>query len=89
MQTRSTKSSSKRVTPVLIPSRHNQRWTVMEEREMVRLRRLENKTFEEIALSLNRDTEAIKLRFEKLLMEHTDGESDVSEALRWFNLGTE
>jgi hypothetical protein len=56
---------------------------------MVRLRRLENKTFEEIALSLNRDTEAIKLRFEKLLMEHTDGESDVSEALRWFNLGTE
>jgi DNA-directed RNA polymerase specialized sigma24 family protein len=58
----------------------------MEEREMVRLRRLENKTFEEIALSLNRDTEAIKLRFEKLLMEHTDGESDVSEALRWFNL---
>jgi hypothetical protein len=86
MQTRSTKSSSKRATPVLIPSRHNQRWTVMEEREMVRLRRLENKTFEEIALSLNRDTEAIKLRFEKLLMEHTDGESDVSEALRWFNL---
>jgi len=90
MQTRSTKSSSsKRVTPVLLPSRHNQRWTVTEEREMVRMRRLENKTFAEIATELKRDTEAIKMRFEKLLMEHTDGESDVSEALRWFNLGEE
>ena len=56
---------------------------------MVRMRRLENKTFAEIATELNRDTEAIKLRFEKLLMEHSDGLSDVSEVLRWFNLSEE
>ena len=61
----------------------------MEERNMVRMRRLENKTFAEIATELNRDTEAIKLRFEKLLMEHSDGLSDVSEVLRWFNLSEE
>ena len=89
MQTRSTKSSSKRVTPVTVPSRHNLRWTLSEEREMVRMRRLENKTFTEIAAELNRDTESIKMRFEKVVQQQIEDGADKTEALRWFNLSTE
>ena len=89
MYTRSQKSATKRVAPAVRYSKDNHRWTQLEEREMVRLRRHENLNFNEIATELHRSPEAIKLRFEKLLMEHTEGESDVSEALRWFNLTDE
>ena len=67
-------------------SKNNKRWTVKEEREMVRLRRYENLPFANIAHELHRSPEAIKLRFEKLMMEHSEGLTDVSEVLRWFNL---
>jgi hypothetical protein len=90
MYTRSqNKSATKRTAPAIRYSKDNHRWTQSEEREMVRLRRLENLNFQEIATELHRSPEAIKLRFEKLLMEHTEGESDVSETLRWFNLTDE
>ena len=56
---------------------------------MVRLRRQKDMTFDEIAVEMKRTPEAIKMRFEKLLMEHSDGLSDVSEVLRWFNLSEE
>ena len=78
--------SSKRTTPV---HKTSDRWTQAEERQMIRLRRQGNLNFNEIAVELHRSPEAIKLRFEKLLMEHTEGVSDVSEALRWFNLEVE
>ena len=68
---------------------NKRRWSVMDERKMIHLRRHNNMTFDEIAARLERNPEAIKLRFEKLLMEHSDGSSDANDALRWFNLGFE
>jgi hypothetical protein len=55
---------------------------------MIRLRRHENMSFHEIATELHRSPDAIKFRFEKLLMEHSEG-SDTAEVLRWFNLSEE
>jgi predicted ArsR family transcriptional regulator len=72
-----------------MPSKNNKRWTVMEERNMIRLRRQKDMTFDQIATEMKRTPESIKFRFEKLLMEHSDGLSDVSEVLRWFNLSEE
>ena len=92
MYTRSQKSAISRQVPVarvIQYSKDQRRWTVSEEREMIRLRRHENMTFHEIATELHRSTDAIKYRFEKLLMEHTDGCSNTAEALRWFNLSDE
>jgi len=92
MQTRSS-NTSKRSTTVHVSApiakRNNVRWTVAEEREMIRLRRHENLPFANIAHALNRSPESIKVRFEKLLMEHTEGTTDVKDSLRWFNLSTE
>jgi hypothetical protein len=70
-----------------LASKDNQHWTQAEEREMVRLRRLGNLSFHEIATQLHRSPEAINLRFRKLVDEHV-GDDDVSrkEVLRWFNL---
>jgi hypothetical protein len=86
-----TRSSSYAPSPstTRTAAKNNHRWTVMEERNMVRLRRQKDMTFDEIAVEMKRTPEAIKLRFEKLLMEHSDGLSDVSEVLRWFNLSEE
>jgi hypothetical protein len=53
------------------------------------MRRLENKTFAEIATHLNRDTESIKMRFEKVVQQQIEDGADKTEALRWFNLSTE
>jgi len=90
MQTRST--VSKRPVPAsrVVYERDNHRWTVSEEREMIRLRRHENLTFANIAHGLRRSPEAIKFRFAKLVDEHV-GDDDVAEkeVLRWFNLNTE
>jgi hypothetical protein len=63
---------------------------VAEEREMIRLRRYENKTFAEIGAVLHRAPEAIKFRFARLVNEHI-GDDDVAEkeVLRWFNLNTQ
>ena len=92
MQTRSS-HSSKRPAPVHVdartPKRHNTHWAITEEREMIRLRRHENKTYVEIAAILHRLPEAIKLRFEKLVAEHIEGGHSEAEALRWFNLDSE
>jgi hypothetical protein len=92
MYTRSQKSAIARQVPVarvIQYSKDQRRWTVSEEREMIRLRRHENMSFHEIATELHRSPDAIKYRFEKLLMEHTDGCSNTAEALRWFNLSDE
>jgi len=81
MQTR-----SKRTTPSKIV---NKRWTQTEERQMVRLRRHGGLTFEEIANELHRAPDAVKLRFEKKLLEHATGDIQEREVLRWFNLDVE
>uniref|UniRef100_A0A6C0AJB9 Myb-like domain-containing protein n=1 Tax=viral metagenome TaxID=1070528 RepID=A0A6C0AJB9_9ZZZZ len=88
MQTRST--VSKRPVPAsrVVYERDNHRWTVAEEREMIRLRRHENMPYANIAWSLRRSPEAIKFRFDKLVNEHMEGASR-SEVLRWFNLTEE
>ena len=85
MQTRSTKSSSKRATPVSVPSRHNVRWTASEEREMVRLRRIEGMNFTEIAKRLHRLPEAVNLRFDKLVKQHIEEGTDEKEVNKWFD----
>jgi hypothetical protein len=87
MQTRSS-NKTKRPTTVdpRTAKRNNARWTVAEEREMIRLRRHEDLPFANIAHALDRSPESIKMRFEKLLMEHTEGTTDVEDSLRWFNL---
>jgi len=56
---------------------------------MVHLRRHNSMTFEQIADRLERNPEAIKFRFEKLMNEHGEGHSDAAEVVRWFNLGFE
>jgi len=91
MQTRSSTRVSKRPVPASrsLPERDNFRWTVEEEREMIRLRRQENLPFANIAHTLHRTPEAIKLRFNKLVEEHVEGGHSEAEALRWFNLSTE
>ena len=91
MQTRSSKTVSKRPVPAsrVTYERDNRRWTVAEEREMVRLRRHENMPFANIAHALRRSPEAIKYRFEKLVEEHVSNDVSEKEALRWFNLSTE
>jgi len=76
MHTRSTKTS-------------NKHWTQLEERTMVRLRRYENLTFEEIAKKLNRPEDAVEFRFQKLLNEHATGDIPEREVLQWFNLNVE
>jgi len=83
--------SSKRAVPAsrVVYSKDNHRWTVSEEREMVRLRRYENKSFTEIATELHRAPEAINFRFLKLVADHIEGGHDEKEVLRWFNLITE
>jgi hypothetical protein len=81
MQTR-----SKRTMPSKIA---NKRWTQTEERQMVRLRRHGGLTFEEIANELHRAPDAVKLRFEKMLLEHATGDVQEREVLRWFNLDVE
>ena len=90
MQTRS--SISKRPVPAsrVVYARDNHRWTVADEREMIRLRRQENLPFANIAHALRRSPEAIKFRFDKLVEEHV-GDDDVAEkeVLRWFNLNTQ
>jgi len=92
MHTRSSSTVSKRPVPAsrVVYARDNHRWTVAEEREMVRLRRHENMPFANIAHALRRSPEAIKFRFDKLIEEHV-GDDDVAEkeVLRWFNLNTE
>jgi len=56
---------------------------------MVRLRRHGGLTFEEIANELHRAPDAVKLRFEKKLLEHATGDIQEREVLRWFNLDVE
>ena len=85
MQTRSVKTSSKRATPVAVPSRHNVRWTVSEEREMVRLRRIEGMNFTEIATRLHRLPEAVNLRFDKLVQQQIEEGTDEKEVNKWFD----
>ena len=91
MHTRSSSTVSKRAIPAarVVYSKDNHRWTVSEEREMIRLRRYENKTYAEIAAELHRAPEAINFRFQKLVAEHVEGGHSEAEALRWFNLSTE
>lgn len=89
-----TRSQNSVKRPVAAPARvvyskDNHRWTVSEEREMIRLRRYENKTYAEIAAELHRAPEAINFRFIKLVADHIEGGHDEKEVLRWFNLSTE
>ena len=91
-----TRSSSTRVAPApvraparVVYSKDNHRWTQSEEREMIRLRRYENKTFDEIAAELHRAPEAIHFRFKKLIAEHVEGGHSEKEVHCWFNLSTE
>ena len=56
---------------------------------MIRLRRYENKTFDEIAAELHRAPEAIHFRFKKLIAEHVEGGHSEKEVHCWFNLSTE
>lgn len=91
MYTRSQKSSP-RVAPApvrVVCANDNSRWTVSEEREMVRLRRFESKTFAEIGTELHRAPAAINFRFQKLVAEHVEGGHSEKDVLRWFNLGNE
>jgi hypothetical protein len=91
MHTRSSSTVSKRAVPAsrVVYSKDNHRWTVSEEREMIRLRRYENKSFAEIGAELHRAPEAINFRFLKLVADHIEGGHDEKEVLRWFNLSTE
>ena len=91
MHTRSSSTVSKRAVPAsrVGYSKDNHRWTMSEEREMVRLRRYENKNFTEIGAELHRAPEAIKFRFDKLVADHIEGGHDEKEVLCWFNLNTE
>lgn len=65
---------------------HGRRWTVTEERELIRLCRHTDMKPDEIAERLNRSEEAVRYRLAKIFLEHLDGRTDdeaVQEVSDW------
>ena len=69
------------------PTREGKKWTISEEREMVRLSRHKNMTETAIADRLDRSRESVKFRLLKVFREHLEGFDDydqgISEVSDW------
>lgn len=69
------------------PTREGKKWTVTEEREMIRMSRHYQMPETEIARTLNRSVESVRFRLLKIFAEHLtgfdDSEQGISEVSDW------
>lgn len=69
------------------PSREGKKWSVTEEREMIRLSRHYQMPESEIARTLNRSVEGVRFRLLKVFADHLtgfdDSERGISEVSDW------
>ena len=68
------------------PRNHGSRWTKNEHNTLVRMIRVEGKSFEQVADHLGRREDAIEWRVRKLLQQHVDGGATEEEAMKWLNI---
>ena len=67
---------------VPLPTRNNKKWNVMEERELIRMCRLENNTVSEMADRLDRTPESIRYRLLKIFAAHMEGREPTDENIQ-------
>lgn len=72
--------SPKRSVP--LPSRNNTKWTVTEERELIRMCRLENNSVNDMADRLNRTPESVRYRLLKIFAAHMEGREPTDENIQ-------
>ena len=69
------------------PSREGKKWSVTEEREMIRMSRHHQMFESEIARTLNRSVEGVRFRLLKVFADHLTGfddrEQGISEVSDW------
>ena len=69
------------------PTREGKKWTVTEEREMIRMSRHYQMSESEIARTLNRSVEGVRFRLLKVFADHLtgfdDSEQGISEISDW------
>lgn len=74
-------------TVTVKPSREGKKWSVTEEREMIRLSRHYQMPDSEIARTLNRSVEGVRFRLLKVFADHLtgfdDSEQGISEVSDW------
>jgi len=75
-----TRSTPKRAVPM--PARNNKKWTVTEERDLIRMCRHENNTVNEMADRLNRTPESIRYRLLKIFAAHMEGREPTDENIQ-------
>ena len=78
--------NSNKPTVVRHLDNHGTRWTKNEHTTMVRMIRVEGKSFEQVADHLGRREDAIEWRVRKLLQQHVDGGATEEEAMKWLNI---
>lgn len=80
MPTTTRSTSTKRATP--LPARNNKKWTVTEDRQLIRMCRHENNNVSEMADRLNRTPEAIRYRLLKIFAAHMEGREPTDENIQ-------
>jgi len=66
---------------IVKPSREGKKWTVTEERDMIRMSRHKQMPESEIARNLNRSVEGVRFRLLKVFSEHLTGFDDNEEGI--------
>jgi len=72
----------KRFVVIPTPARNNKKWTVTEERELIRMCRHEDNSVSEMADRLNRTPEAIRYRLLKIFAAHMEGREPTDENIQ-------
>ena len=75
-----TRSTPKRAIP--LPARNNQKWTVTEDRQLIRMCRHEDNSVGDMADRLNRTPEAIRYRLLKIFAAHMEGREPTDENIQ-------
>jgi len=75
-----TRSTPKRSAPM--PARNNKKWTVTEERALIRMCRHENNNVSDMAERLNRTPDSIRYRLVKIFAEHMEGREPSEENIQ-------
>lgn len=75
-----TRSTPKRAPAM--PSRNNKKWTVTEERELIRMCRHEDNNVSDMAERLDRTPESIRYRLVKIFAEHMEGREPTEENIQ-------
>jgi len=72
----------KRFVVIPTPARNNKKWTVTEERELIRMCRHERNSVSDMADRLNRSPESIRYRLLKIFAEHMEGREPTDENIQ-------